>query len=201
MMMLYFLVVYSFLYTGCFTSGALIEEQQCSRYHYEAQTLERIIKAEINQVAVQNEVTILKKTVEQEAEERKKDQSKFADKVDVLQQEFDNFVRNISSIQEKKNLPTSSSMRQFCQTNETCSDVKNSECKWMSCKCKPGMSYHHDTKTCLSDCGDYGYGNTYQVEIDAFLYGFNTKTIEDCVRRCTTEQTFVCRTADYHKAK
>ncbi|XP_060571541.1 uncharacterized protein LOC132729734 [Ruditapes philippinarum] len=203
--MLYLFVVYSFFYTGCFASGALIEEQQCSRYHYEAQTLERIIKAEINLVSVQSEVTVLKKAVEQEAEERKKDQSKFADKVDVLQQEFDNFVKNVSSIQEETILPTSSSMRQFCQTNDTCSDVRNSECKWMSCKCKPGMSYHHETKTCLSDCGDYGYGNTYQVEMDALLSGFSTKTLkaislEDCVQNCTLEKGFVCRTAEYYKS-
>ncbi|XP_060575740.1 uncharacterized protein LOC132733152 [Ruditapes philippinarum] len=204
MMMLYLLVVYSFFFTGYFASGALIEEQQCSRYHYEAQTLERIIKAEINLVSVQSEVTVIKKTVEQEAEERKKDHSKFANKVDMLQQEFDNFVKKVSSLQEEKILPASSSMRQFCQTNETCSDVKNSECKWMSCKCKPGMSYHHDTKTCLSDCGDYGYGNTYQVEMYALLDYFNTKTLrtislEDCVQNCTTEKSFVCRTAEYYK--
>jgi hypothetical protein len=58
--------------------------------------LERIIKAEINLVSVQSEVTVLKKAVEQEAEERKKGQSKYADKVEVLQQEFDNFVKNVS---------------------------------------------------------------------------------------------------------
>ncbi|XP_060566365.1 uncharacterized protein LOC132725285 [Ruditapes philippinarum] len=99
-----------------------------------------------------------------------------------------------------------SSMRQFCQTNETCSDVENSECKWMSCKCKPGLSYHHDTKTCLSDCGDKGFGDTYQIEYNTYLNGFSTKTFkrvsaEECIQLCTVNTDFVCRTAEYWKSE
>jgi hypothetical protein len=31
-----------------------------------------------------------------------------------------------------------------------CSDVENAECKRLACKCKPGLSYHHATRKCLS---------------------------------------------------
>ena len=30
-----------------------------------------------------------------------------------------------------------------------CSDVENAECKWATCKCKPGLSYHNATRKCL----------------------------------------------------
>ena len=50
----------------------------------------------------------------------------------------------------------------------------------------------------LSDCGDFGYGNTYQVEIDAYLNGFATKSLssvsaEECVKLCTVHTDFLCR--------
>ncbi|XP_060596687.1 uncharacterized protein LOC132750693 [Ruditapes philippinarum] len=125
--------------------------------------------------------------------------------MDLLQHNMNSLIKNVSCIQEEKLLKKTSLMRQFCQTNKTCSDVENSECKWMTCKCKPGLSYHHDMRTCLTYCGDHGYGNTYQVEIDAAITDFNDKRItsislEDCVQRCTMEQRFVCKTVEYEKA-
>ncbi|XP_060575707.1 uncharacterized protein LOC132733119 [Ruditapes philippinarum] len=180
-------------------AGSVISEE-CSRYHYEAQTLERVIRAESGLKALKTHVTIIEEKTGNVNENNAK-LSKLAEKVDLLQHNMAGLLKNVSSIQEEK----TSSMRQLCQTNETCSDVENSECKWMTCKCKPGLSYHHETKTCLTDCGDHGYGNTFQVELDTTIKGFNDKSItsislEDCVQRCTMEQRFVCKTVEYGKA-
>ena len=58
-------------------------------------------------------------------------------------------MSNINDKKKSSNMKHDS-MRQFCTANETCSDVvENSECKWMTCKCKPGLSYHHATRKCL----------------------------------------------------
>ncbi|XP_060596690.1 uncharacterized protein LOC132750695 [Ruditapes philippinarum] len=140
------------------------KERQCSRYHYEAQTLERIIRAEIDLVAVKNIVTNIEEKTEKVKNEKNDELSRLAEKMDILQKKMNNLVRNISETKVAKEGSTTSSMWKFCTScKTTCSDVENSECKWMACKCKPGLSYHHATRKCLPDCGDFGYGNTYQV--------------------------------------
>ncbi|XP_045192193.1 uncharacterized protein LOC123548746 [Mercenaria mercenaria] len=189
---------------GMVCKVAIGDEQHCSKYHYEAQTLERIIRAEISLETVKNDIQHIKEGMEKVKMKTVEHKSELEEKLELMQHTIENVMINITKTNDKEGLTTESSMRQFCTTNTTCSDVEDSECKWMMCKCKPGLSYHHGTRKCLSDCGDYGYGNTYQVEIDALLYGFATKTfnsisLKDCIQKCTTEGSIICRSAEYNK--
>ncbi|XP_060570731.1 uncharacterized protein LOC132729015 [Ruditapes philippinarum] len=186
--------------SGIFVICALLgnvfgEKQQCSRYHYEAQTLERIIKAEFTIAELKNKIDV-------HQSKNTDDHSKLEQRVELIQKAMNKVVENITEIKVEKQSVEVSSMRQYCTSDDMCSDVENAECKRLACKCKPGLSYHHATRKCLSDCGDSRYGSTYQVEVNTYLSGFNTNsikpvTIEECVNNCTNIKKIICRTAEY----
>ncbi|XP_053402042.1 uncharacterized protein LOC128545974 [Mercenaria mercenaria] len=189
---------------GMVCKVAIGDEQHCSKYHYEAQTLERIIRAEISLETVKNDIQHMKEAMEKDKMKTVEHKSELEEKLELMQHTIENVMINISKTNDKEWPTTESSMRQFCTTNTKCSDVEDSECKWMACKCKPGLSYHHGTRKCLSDCGDYGYGNTYQVEMDAYLNGsgtnkFTSISLKDCIQKCATETSIVCRSVEYWK--
>lgn len=149
------------------------EEQACSRYHYEAQTLERIISSEFKWKAIEESVEQLKK-------------------------ELETLHKNDAT--SRKSLD---SMRSFCTADYNCSDVSGSECKWLTCKCKPGLSYHKASRNCLADCGQHGYGTTYQEERGAALKGLNNLiqtqvSLEECILLCSKESSFICRSVEYN---
>ncbi|XP_060605859.1 uncharacterized protein LOC132758303 isoform X1 [Ruditapes philippinarum] len=178
--------------------NVLGEEQQCSRYHYEAQTLERIIKAEFTIAELKNKIDVYQSKITD-------DHSKLEQRVELIQKAMNKVIENITEIKVEKQTVEVSSMRQYCTSDDMCSDVENAECKRLTCKCKPGLSYHHATRKCLSDCGDFRYGSTYQVEVKTYLSGFNlnsikTVTIEECVNNCTVSKEIICRTAEYYTA-
>ena len=68
----------------------IAEEQHCSRFHYEAQTLERIIKAEFTIADMKNEM-------DEHQEKNADDYSKLEERVKVIELEFENFVKNVSN--------------------------------------------------------------------------------------------------------
>lgn len=173
------------------------EEPTCTRYHYESQILERIIKAEIAWDTTG-------RNAEQLTEEMAELKRKYQRDVHASQVEIESLKDDFREL--RKNLtqpPKPDSMRSFCLSDADCSDFASSECKRLTCKCKPGLSYHKATRQCLPDCGDFGYGDTYQEERGAAIKGLNNKIISsvsvvECVRACTSETTFICRSIEYN---
>lgn len=60
-------------------------------------------------------------------------------------------------------------------------------------------------KHCISviDCGQHGYGTTYQEERGAALKGLNNLiqtqvSLEECILLCSKESSFICRSVEYN---
>ena len=76
----------------------------------------------------------------------------------------------------------------------------NSECRGGKCQCIPGFSFDRRDRECKSACDSYGA--TYQTVDRRIIRGYNELTLEeselqDCIDRCNTETSFVCRSFDF----
>ena len=76
--------------------AGVADEQHCSKYHYEAQTLERIIMAEFSIGDVKKEVKVIKNEIESEKASNNDEIAKLEKKLLQLQEGFENFKENVS---------------------------------------------------------------------------------------------------------
>jgi hypothetical protein len=70
--------------------NVLGEEQQCSRYHYEAQTLERVIKAEFTIAELKNKIDVYQSKITD-------DHSKLEQRVELIQKAMNKVIENVSN--------------------------------------------------------------------------------------------------------
>ncbi|XP_060566363.1 sushi, von Willebrand factor type A, EGF and pentraxin domain-containing protein 1-like isoform X2 [Ruditapes philippinarum] len=147
--------------------GEIGDELHCSKYHYETQTLERIIKAEISINGFKNDFHQIKHGIEAEKSNAEAI-SKLEEKFQQMQQSLQTFTENMTAIKEKHDSLTTrhDTIRQVCIPSKTYSNVEDSE--QMTSKCQAGLMYVHDSKKCTPDIG-----STFQLE-------FPTETYMEC---------------------
>lgn len=78
--------------------------------------------------------------------------------------------------------------------------TEDSECRGGKCQCVAGFSFDRQSRDCKAVCDSYG--DSYQSTERYIIRGHNDLTLEksslqDCVTRCSTENSFVCRSFDY----
>ncbi|XP_053402972.1 uncharacterized protein LOC123550087 isoform X1 [Mercenaria mercenaria] len=85
-------------------------------------------RAEISLETVKNNIQHMKEAMEKDKMKTVEHESELEEKLELMQHTIEKVMINITKTNDKEGLTTESSMRQFCTTNTTCSDVEDSEC-------------------------------------------------------------------------
>ncbi|XP_046565272.1 uncharacterized protein LOC124273981 [Haliotis rubra] len=86
-----------------------------------------------------------------------------------------------------------------CQSNSECT-VPDSVCVNSECMCDPGLSFSPLSATCNATCTSYG---PHYTTVRGYYIGrnnmatFSSVTENRCSDLCTSETSFVCRSADW----